>query len=962
MPKTKVTKKRTVSRSASSLAKSQAKKVTRKSVANKSVRKKSKTTKSLFSKKLLVSYTVAMFTLVVASAIFSFNAITSGNFASNSEKVNAQAGATPPLSVSCNNTISSGSISTSLNSLSAGQTLCLTGTFNQSVSISKSGVTLASTPGQTARINGQLKINRGANNVRIIGLFLDGRGIIISPHVLGNGAVFQGNSVTNTSSNRGICFAIGETDTGDEVQGITIDGNRIFKCGARVHDQGIYLEYVRNAVVTNNYIYDGPDFGIQFYPSAQNSRFEYNVVDGNYRGVTFSGKGTRNSNNNIVRYNIITNNTTGGANIESYWEAGAARGTGNIAENNCLQGSRNINASNGGFTERNNIVADPGYVNRGAKDFRLRAGSPCAAMGPRSSTSPLPPTTPPQTPLPPSPSPNPTPAPPPSTQPTNQVTPEVIISGVNTPWSMQFAPDGKLYFTERKGTIRVYENGQLRAAPVATVPTDTGDEEGLQGLALHPNFASNGWLYVYYTYNSASGLKNRLVRYTINQQAATVASGPTTLIDAIPGYKFHNGGRIKFGPDGKLYVATGAAIPDTIAQDKNSLGGKILRVNDDGSAAAGNPFGNRVYSWGHRNPQGLAWHPTTGELWSTEHGPSSSSTLSNGAKFCCNDEINKIVSGGNYGWPKYFNRLTNPSYGSITVDNPVYPVWSSGSDTKWAPGGATFYSGTKLSSPWTNSLLFTGLGFEGSARALYRLKLSADGKTPTGVDTLYKNQYGRLRDVIQGPDGALYIATSNRDGRGSPIAADDRIIRLKPTGSVTTTPTPPPNPTPDPAPSTPSDPTPVPTTGTLTEAEDAFSCFVKGITTSSCEQARWSWSKSGATNKRFVALTHSGDSILHKFDITEAGNYRLMAVLKSESYRGSAKVDVYMDGIRIRAGYPINQTTLTPYYVDRQLSAGQHSVKIVFTNDKCGNLIPRESCTSSTDRNLWIDYFKISKL
>lgn len=394
---------------------------------------------------------------------------------------------------------------------------------------------------------------------------------------------------------------------------------------------------------------------------------------------------------------------------------------------------------------------------------------------------------------------------------TSTVTPEVVVSNLDTPWSIQFAPDGKLYFTERPGRIRVYENGQLRVTPVATISgTETlSAEEGLQGLALHPNFASNGWLYAYYTYTSGANLRNRLVRYTLNPSTATVTSGPVTLIEDIPGYKFHNGGRIKFGPDGKLYVATGSATPDTVSQDKNSMGGKILRVNDDGTAAAGNPFGNRVYSYGHRNPQGLAWHPVTGELWSTEHGPSST------PPYCCNDEVNKIVAGGNYGWPRYYGTTkedTNYSYFNIAGSN-IKPVWISGTSgaagSKWAPGGAMFYSGGPLGSPWTNSLIFAGLGgIDKSNQALFRLRLSADGKSPAQLDTLYKSTYGRIRDVVQGPDGAIYFTTSNKDGRGTAQSGDDKIIRLKPTG-LPTTPSPAPTPTPAPAPT----PTPPPSSG-----------------------------------------------------------------------------------------------------------------------------------------------------
>lgn len=397
-------------------------------------------------------------------------------------------------------------------------------------------------------------------------------------------------------------------------------------------------------------------------------------------------------------------------------------------------------------------------------------------------------------------------------QTTAVVTPETVVDNLDTVWSMQFAPDGKLYFTERNGNLKAFFNGQVKLVHKITLASESA-EEGLQGIALHPNFASNGWLYAYYTYSDGS-LKNRLVRFTLNPSTATVTGGPTTLIEGIPGYRFHNGGRIKFGPDGKLYVATGAATPDTVSQDPASLGGKILRVNDDGSGVADNPFSQnkRVWSMGHRNPQGLAWHPVTGEMWSTEHGPSST------APYCCNDEVNKIVKGGNYGWPRYYGTSQQDStYAGYNI-NDIKPLWisgTSGAGSKWAPGGALFYTGTVLGPPWTNSLIFAGLGgIDGTNRSLFRLRMSSDGRTPVQMDTLYKDTFGRLRDVTQGPDGAIYLSTSNRDGRGS--GAADKIIRLKPVVATTPTPPPPaPAPTPTPPPSPPPASTQTPYTSSI---------------------------------------------------------------------------------------------------------------------------------------------------
>ncbi len=430
----------------------------------------------------------------------------------------------------------------------------------------------------------------------------------------------------------------------------------------------------------------------------------------------------------------------------------------------------------------------------------------------------------------PSPTPTPTPTPTPSptptpTQPSDRVTVETALRSLTVPWAMEFTKDGRyMYFTERPGRIRVAErgaNGQLTLKPtIATVPVgSSGNEEGLQGIALDPNFASNGYLYVYYSINTSSGKGNRLARYTVNQSNFTAGS-PVTLIDNIPGYQFHDGGRIKFGPDGYLYVATGDASDNgsqnsRIAQNLDSLGGKILRIRPTPGnlTPLDNPFGttgNRslVWSYGHRNPQGLAWNPVNNEMWATEHGPTGTP--------CCTDEVNRIVKGGNYGWPKFYGTNSNSNFSTqftnLTLSNTIAPVRSSGSGI-WAPGGATFYAGNQLTGNWKNSLMFTGLGIQGrtGARALYRLNLNTDQRTVRSIEELYKNQFGRIRDVIQAPDGSLYLATSNRDGRGSPTSDDDRIIRLKP-DAVIQTPTPTPTPTPVPTPTpTPPAPTPTPT-------------------------------------------------------------------------------------------------------------------------------------------------------
>ena len=219
------------------------------------------------------------------------------------------------------------------------------------------------------------------------------------------------------------------------------------------------------------------------------------------------------------------------------------------------------------------------------------------------------------------------------------------------------------------------------------------------------------------------------------------------IVDRIPGAANHNGGRIKFGQDRLLYIATGDAQEPSRAQDTNSLAGKILRVTDAGQPAAGNSFNNAVYSYGHRNVQGLAWDQN-GTLWATEHGRSGAlSGL---------DELNLIVLGKNYGWPEIA--------GDETRVGMEAPVKHSGATVTWAPAGAAF---------WQEKLYFGGL----RGQALYEAVISRN--KVTALNELLKGELGRIREVITGPDGGLYITTSNRDGRGQPQETDDRIIRLE---------------------------------------------------------------------------------------------------------------------------------------------------------------------------------------
>ncbi|HEX2922547.1 MAG TPA: PQQ-dependent sugar dehydrogenase [Chloroflexota bacterium] len=332
---------------------------------------------------------------------------------------------------------------------------------------------------------------------------------------------------------------------------------------------------------------------------------------------------------------------------------------------------------------------------------------------------------------------------------------EVVASGLEIPWAMAFAPDGRLFFTERPGRVRVIVNGQLLPDAVATLPAAaaTGNENGLMGLAIDSDFADNGYIYVAYSYkNAKSQLKNRVSRLTVQ---GNQAGDEKVLLDEIPGEQIHDGGRLKIGPDGLLYISMGDGSEPGRAQDMNTVSGKVLRINTDGSIPDDNPFpGSPIFTLGHRNPQGLAFQPGTGRLFETEHGTAA------------NDEVNVLQAGRNYGWPL----VQGVAKDSRFVDPIIYFT------PTIAPSGATFYDGDQLA-PWRGNLFFATL----VGQHLHRVVLGgADGQQVISDERLFEKQYGRLRDVIEGPDGFLYFCTNNRDGRGTPSPDDDRILRIVP--------------------------------------------------------------------------------------------------------------------------------------------------------------------------------------
>lgn len=317
----------------------------------------------------------------------------------------------------------------------------------------------------------------------------------------------------------------------------------------------------------------------------------------------------------------------------------------------------------------------------------------------------------------------------------------IAAQNLETPWEIAFLPDGKLLVTERPGTLVVIGGAEYVRIPITDVYERS--ESGLLGLALHPDFEQNQWLYLYLTYETPDGLLNRVERHRFDDGKL---SESTVIFDQIPGSNNHDGGRIEFGPDGLLYITTGDSQNSALAQDIDSLAGKILRLHDDGSIPADNPFGNAVYSYGHRNPQGLVWDEQ-GRLWSTEHGPSG---LGSGY-----DELNLIEIGGNYGWPVI--------QGDQTQEGMITPQLQSGGDETWAPGDLEIVDGTA----W-----FVGL----RGATLYCVPL--DDIRPETLQRHLAGEFGRLRALRLGPDGLLYTGTSNTDGRGIPQQQDDKILRI----------------------------------------------------------------------------------------------------------------------------------------------------------------------------------------
>lgn len=324
----------------------------------------------------------------------------------------------------------------------------------------------------------------------------------------------------------------------------------------------------------------------------------------------------------------------------------------------------------------------------------------------------------------------------------------VVAAGLEAPWDLVFTPDGEALVSERDSSRLVSIDSSGNVEELQRLPENGTGEGGLLGIALSPNYESDGYIYAYYTTDT----DNRVTRFRLGED-------PEPILTGIPVLTYHNGGRIAFGPDGNLYVGTGDAGDTSNSQDLNSLGGKILRVTPDGDVPADNPFSNSpIYSYGHRNVQGLAWDEG-GQLYATEFGQNRY------------DEVNRIQPGGNYGWP-----AVEGEGGFFASGEYIDPIatWAT---SEASPSGAAILKNGAIPQ-WEGSFFMAAL----RGQRLYRLALDPSG-TVTEQEELLSGQAGRLRHVVQAPDGSLWVLTSNRDGRGTPIATDDRILRLAPANS-----------------------------------------------------------------------------------------------------------------------------------------------------------------------------------
>ncbi len=346
---------------------------------------------------------------------------------------------------------------------------------------------------------------------------------------------------------------------------------------------------------------------------------------------------------------------------------------------------------------------------------------------------------------------------------------KTIAANLDTPWEILWGPDDFIWFTERSGKIsRVNpDTGEVFEVIQIADAREVG-EGGLLGMVLDPGFSTNNYFYVAYNFYAAgNNYREKIVRYTFNP-ATGKADSPLVLLNTISGANNHNGCRLIISPDKKLIFTTGDSQDTSNSQNINSLNGKTLRINLDGSVPEDNPLqGSPVWTWGHRNPQGLAFSPDSTILYSSEHGPNS------------NDEINIIQKGRNYGWPAVEGFCNTSNEITFCNDsNVVEPIFA------WTPtlavAGIDFYN-SDLIPEWKNSLLVTSL----KASRITQLLLNESGTEVLNTKDFFAGTFGRLRDICISPDGKVYVAVSNRDGRGNPKTDDDKIVEISPiTSSV----------------------------------------------------------------------------------------------------------------------------------------------------------------------------------
>lgn len=333
---------------------------------------------------------------------------------------------------------------------------------------------------------------------------------------------------------------------------------------------------------------------------------------------------------------------------------------------------------------------------------------------------------------------------------------DTLATNLTVPWAIAFLPDGSMLFTERAGRVRMYKNKQLvKKSLLFIAETDSTKKMGLLGLCMHPQFKANRFVYLTYNYRKGDNPLLRVVRYQLSTDSLIK---PHIIVDNILANQNHTGCRLKFGPDKKLYITTGDADRPALAQDLKSLNGKILRLNDDGSVPADNPFAKNdtarkeIWSYGHRNPQGIDFQPGTNYLFSSEHGPSGG------------DEINQIIKGKNYGWPVIHHNETKPGMLSPLLEY----------TPSVGPSEAVFYNADAFPAMKGNLLVACLRG-----ESILGIKLN--GQNVISQEVLLKQQYGRIRALTVGPDGYIYFSTSQLDPpEGEPRPGYDMILRLRP--------------------------------------------------------------------------------------------------------------------------------------------------------------------------------------